>query len=297
MAFGVWLVSFQAAAQRHVEADSLDGIFEVVLENDATQDTDRYYSNALHLAYGRFLSDDVFLLGRLGHEIYTPRFLRPFGPLPGDRPYAGWLFVQGELQLREPHAAHGFAARVGVVGPASGAEVFQTWAHRMFAVRRPQGWGSQLENQATVQGEWESAGHYTSPLGGRWSITAVGIAGAEVGNVRLRGIAGAGILLGLGVDPSDAVSFVSEWLSPVRWSHDIGFALFAGGAGRVVLYDLFLDAQPDVERIPVGGELRVGFQFTYEDFRIRYVHVFASPEFRVQPEHHGYGSFRMSIAF
>ena len=86
----------------------------------------------------------------LGQAIYTPWHDSPV-LLRGDRPYAGWLHISGEMRHESHTALDGATLTVGVTGPPSLAEPVQTRFHQWFGFRTPQGWDQQLPFEPGVQ--------------------------------------------------------------------------------------------------------------------------------------------------
>jgi hypothetical protein len=87
---------------------------------------------------------------RLGTEMYTPTDITSLEPPPGDHPYAGVIYVDSSLFSMSRVASHQFTLRLGLVGPATGAEQVQTWIHEIIDSPIPQGWDEQLGNEPIV---------------------------------------------------------------------------------------------------------------------------------------------------
>ncbi len=86
----------------------------------------------------------------LGMEMYTPTDIRAPEPPPGEHPYAGVMYLDSSLFSMSEIASHQFTLRLGLVGPATGAEDVQRWIHEIIDSPRPQGWDSQLKNEPIV---------------------------------------------------------------------------------------------------------------------------------------------------
>ena len=273
------------------------GAFDAVLDNDATHDTDRFYSNGFQLAVGQRMSSDYWLVLRGVHEIYTPEEFRSAEPRPGDRPYAGFLY--GRLELHFPVGAsfHRLALTLGVVGPSAGAHTIQVWSHRIMDEPRPRGWGTQLSDRLAAALSWEGDvfDQAVGPSGLHFSVHGIGR--AEAGTLRVRARTGAGFLVGAGVEAADGASLLSESLGFVRHRRGFGVGLAVGTAVQLVGEDYLLEGREGVSLVPIVGELRIGLALTYNALRLRYVHVLSTSEFRSQIAIHGYGSFRFSTSF
>ena len=79
----------------------------------------------------------------LGQRIYTPR-LDGEVPVPGERPYAGWLYASVALRSGSARVAYTLAAEAGVTGPPALGEPIQNGVHRLTNSERQRGWSNQL---------------------------------------------------------------------------------------------------------------------------------------------------------
>jgi lipid A 3-O-deacylase len=91
-----------------------------------------------------------YLQFRLGTEMYTPTDLKSPEPPPGQHPYAGVIYVDSSLFSMSRVAIHQLTLRLGLVGPATGAEHIQRWIHEIIGSPIPQGWDTQLKNEPIV---------------------------------------------------------------------------------------------------------------------------------------------------
>ena len=129
--------------------------------------TDQYYTSGIHLSYRQRITDsleDKKLLNSLfpkeksvfwgiqaAQRIYTPKdiseqFLENF-----DRPYAGWLFLKGSVDLLYNNkSSHSISLDLGVTGPKSGAEGFQNWWHNKTNITMPEGWENQISESPSI---------------------------------------------------------------------------------------------------------------------------------------------------
>ena len=86
----------------------------------------------------------------LGMEAYTPTDIRSLDPPPGEHPYAGVVYVDSSLFSMSRIARHQLTLRLGLVGPATGAEEVQRWIHEIIGSPLPQGWDTQIKNEPIV---------------------------------------------------------------------------------------------------------------------------------------------------
>lgn len=116
------------------------GTASLYVENDFFFKTDRYYSHGTEFSY---TTDDLVEYS-LGQNIYTPNDKEALTPPPGDRPYAGWLYVGYGKTIPQDKFEHFLKLDVGIVGPHSYAEQSQTIIHELIKNEVPKGWDSQI---------------------------------------------------------------------------------------------------------------------------------------------------------
>jgi lipid A 3-O-deacylase len=80
-------------------------------------------------------------------EMYTPERIEDPDPPPGSHPYAGVITLDLLVYTTNGKSLNGFILRVGLVGPATGAEGFQNWGHRASGRAEAVGWDQQLSNE------------------------------------------------------------------------------------------------------------------------------------------------------
>ena len=128
-------------------------------DNDFLFAIDRYYTAGTFLGYNRLLDGDfifkrtvdapIQLNIRLGQETFTPRelFERDFDLL--ERPYAGYLFLSGELSKVENSQVWSLQGEFGLAGPQSLAGDIQVAYHRLIGTFIPV-WEGQIANSVHV---------------------------------------------------------------------------------------------------------------------------------------------------
>ena len=291
-----WPLPGRAQERQRSDRVGRSGAFEAVLDNDATHDTDRYYSNGFQLAVGQAVTPDYWLVVRGAHEIYNPEEFRSNEPRPGDRPYAGFLYGRLELHFALGASLQRLALTLGVVGPSAGAHTIQVWSHRIMDEPRPRGWDTQLPDRLAAALLWEGV-MYREVAAGGLHLSFHGLLGAEAGTLRVRARAGGGVLVGAGVEAADGAAMLSESLGFVRRKRGFGVGLLLGTSIRLAGEDYLIEGRQGVSLVPAVGELRIGLALAYDAVRLRYVHVLSTSEFRTQIAIHGYGSFRFSVSF
>ncbi|HEX7238694.1 MAG TPA: lipid A deacylase LpxR family protein [Longimicrobiaceae bacterium] len=230
----------------------------------------------------------------VGQKIYTPRRDAP-DPLPGERPYAGWLYAGATARVAGRAAERTLGVEVGVTGRPSLGEAFQQSLHRLAGFWRPEGWGNQLAFEPGVVLRYGGARLLAEPR------TAEGVRvatlapewGAALGNVLTGAHAGLRARAGYGVPHPWGAGGAGEARPPV--------AVYAVAAvrGEWVARSLFLDGNtfrdsPRVERLPVVGEYEVGGGVRVRDLRLEYRVVARGREYRSEPDAHRWSTISVS---
>ncbi len=139
--------------------------FSVITENDVFFFKDYYYSAGQDLVYKKLLSPasslykalsnndttKIILTYKAGLKIYTPREISQTEISKMDRPYAAYEYLSiGITRFTKINRGYSFAIDVGLVGKATGLGQFQAWWHKVLQLRTPRGWGYQINNEITV---------------------------------------------------------------------------------------------------------------------------------------------------
>lgn len=227
----------------------------------------------------------------VGQEIYTPRRDGPV-PVPGERPYAGWLYASGTARVLSHHAERTVGVELGVTGPPSLAETVQTGFHEAAGLWQPLGWRGQLAFEPAVAvraggarllAEEHSGGVRVATLAPRWEAAA--------GNLLTGARAGVEARVGYGVP--------HPWAGPSRG--DPRVAVFATGAvrGDWVVRNLFLDGNtfrggPRVDRIPLVAETEVGAGVRAGGVALAFRVVTRGREYTSEPDPHRYSTISLT---
>jgi lipid A 3-O-deacylase len=264
--------------------------WELRLDNDllavrgAGPPPDYDYTHGLHLAAdfqglpnalswlrqtGREPSDAALRV-QVGQRIYTPRE-DGAEPVPGERPYAGWLYAAAELLLLRSGTRHHLRVEVGTTGPPAMGEPVQNGFHRLVGATPQQGWDHQLRVEPALLVRYRAA----------WPREIAGVSLvplAEVGLGTLWTGAAGGVDARLGAQPGR------------RGWH-------AGGGLRHerVARNLFLDGNTfresaSAEKCPGVSEAAAGFGYGFSRWEVEYRFVVRGLEYRAQPGPHSYGS-------
>lgn len=225
----------------------------------------------------------------IGQEMYTPTN-DAVRLLPGERPYAGWLYAKGSASAASAEERRTLTATLGVTGPPSLAEQAQDWLHHMVrGFRTPLGWGGQLPAEPDVALQGEVDRHVSTPAISRWADLTPEVH-ATLGTLRTA--------LGAGGRGRIGVNLTHPWM---RDDHPRFFEAYVlvGGGGELVARDLFLDGttfrrSPSVAREPIVGEWERGVGARLGRVELQYRAVTTSREYSTGPVSHTYGGITVS---
>jgi len=253
----------------------------------------------------------------LGQNIYTPQDTAARSLIPTDRPYAGWLYFGTTFQTRDADRQDTFDAQLGLIGPYSFAEQTQDLVHRARDLAVARGWDNQLRTEPGIVLAYERVLRWR--LGGEprgLSADLLPRFGGAVGNIATYAGIGAQLRAGWNLPPDFGYSVIrpggTTAVDSLRdpdaddptLARPRGFSvyLFAGGGGRAVLRDIFLNGNTfrdshDVDHEPFVGDLLAGVTVGYGGLKLSLANVLRTREFRGQPHDHRFGSLTLSYAF
>lgn len=124
-------------------------------DNDVFGGSDRYYTTGNFITYrygltgARYAENPEQISFTLQQEIYTPtnKLARNTDNL--DRPYAGFLGISVGWSKANPSTLVNGSVLLGVAGPASGAEAFQSFFHSL-GIGAEFEWFQQIENSVHI---------------------------------------------------------------------------------------------------------------------------------------------------
>jgi lipid A 3-O-deacylase len=264
---------------------------------------DQEYSNGLQLELERFGAP---VWGRLagirgcdahrcatttlsvGQKIFTPRLDAP-DPIPGQRPYAGWLYAAATAAVGSPRMQRTAGLEVGVTGSPSAGRLVQTTVHRALGMWEPKGWDGQIPFEPGAVLRYDQR----HMLVGGGAVQLIPSWGASLGTVRTEARAGVRGRLGYRLD--------APWVAPgVRARAPVSVYAVGELRGRAVAHDLFLDGAtfrggPSVDREPWVGEWEAGVGIRVRGFGVEYRVTSRSREYRTEPSGHEYATFDLSL--
>ena len=299
----------------------------------------RCSNKAIRSIFGSLVAGDVTALNMvvtLGQAMYTPVDRDRTTVDPGDRPYAGWLYLGLGYNIRhDPDDAHAYTTSkrldtleidVGIVGPHAYARSTQDFVHRARAIRRFEGWGNQLGDEFGIQVVREqkfrppslSSEDPVSPANG-WAVQAIPHYGYSLGNIASYVNAGFEIRAGWrlpddfgtspirpGGDNAAPRGPIAEKFARIYTQHS--FHVFASFDTRVVANNIFLDGNTfrkshAVKKNPLVADVAYGFAYTFPKAswrpggKLAYSHYLQTPEFHSEGRTHGFGSVSLSLEF
>jgi hypothetical protein len=242
----------------------------------------------------------------VGQNMYTPKDITLAEPLPGDRPYAGWLYATIGLGVESTGQTDQFAFTVGVVGPASLAEQSQKAIHELIGSPEPKGWDTQLRNEPGIELAYQR--RWRDVASARFADLEMDMtphAGGALGNVYT--YANAGITVRLGKRLASDLGPMRIRPSPPGSgffipSDTFSWYVFAGVDGRAVARNIFLDGNTwkdsrSVRKKYLVGDYQWGLAVTWKGTRLTYTHVRRTREFETQERSDDFGAFAVSVAF
>ncbi len=243
----------------------------------------------------------------LGQNMYTPHTIKRTAPIPGDRPYAGWLYVEAASTALKGPRRDEWLISFGVIGPAALARQTQTAVHRLVKSPRPLGWANQLPNAPAIQLSYRQSRYLTlAGSGDRAGLQLVPFTGFDAGTIALTADTGivlrAGWRLGRHLPARISSMIVGSPFTPEADSR-VSVEIFAGMGGRLVAYNRLL-AGPFLRNAPVTVparhrlfELSLGGRLAWKGIALTYGYTLRGKEFRGQSEGQAFGHAGLAISF
>lgn len=298
-----------------------------VWENDYFANTDRNYTNGLHIAYvsglrepegaSRFFANTVLRTGSdakvrrgfaVGHSIFTPEDTTASQALPDQHPYAGWLYGEYSVIAQQPRRVQQFTFQAGIVGPAAQGEWVQNNWHDLINGDPVNGWDNQIGNEPGFVLSYDRkfrAFRYRPDAAFGADLTPS--IGASVGNVHTRARAGLTLRVGHNLKADDyGPARVRPALAGTGYfsdESDFSWHLFLGLSGNAVAHNIFLDGSlfrdddPSVDSRTFVGEIQAGLAVQVRRVQIAYTFVERSKEFETQSSHQEFGAVSIAVKF
>lgn len=298
----LYLAAACVCAALALRPGSIGAQVEIAIDNDLLgvrgaddPPPDYEYTHGLSVSWDarRPASDD----GRrarweVGQRIYMPR-RDAAEPVPGERPYAGWLYGAWERVRISERTRARLRIEAGVTGPPSLAEPVQRAFHGIAGYQAQLGWEHQLGFEPGVILSYGRE-HRLAAIGGegRANLEVLPSWAVRAGNVRTGAEAAVRARLGFGAGDAwtgaGAARGVSGWME-------------AAARQEAVLRDLFIDGNTFARRSPgldrrtwvAQGEAAFGIRWRRTELEYRF--VLRGREYETQTEPHPYGSLRIRL--
>ncbi|PAW83513.1 MAG: hypothetical protein B9S33_13715 [Pedosphaera sp. Tous-C6FEB] len=334
---GVMVLLGLVAVGRAAEPELLGPAFNLVAENDMVVRTDRHYTHGTkftlfggEVALARTQPGfhfPVWLAGltpdlgskpfaarigvNLGQNIYTPTDITVTTLQPQDRPYAGLLYTSLLLQKRGTteggtQLLDNWRMDLGVIGQPSQAEEAQNTVHRVRNLGTANGWAHQLKTEPALafrfQRTWRWAEGGT-PDGWGWDFLPA--AALSLGNIGTYAAFGGQVRAGWRLPGDFGVQIIDSTGAPSMGrtrGEDTrrGIFAFAGGEGRAMAYNAFLDgnlwrASHHVSKFPLVADTKFGVVYSGRRFDVSLAQIIRTKEFVGQREVDAYGALSLSV--
>ena len=245
-----------------------------------------------------------FISFAIAQQMFTPEDLDAIDPVTGDRPYAGWLYLQSALHQSSDKNLDSLRFKIGMVGQHSYMEEVQKFIHWLIGSPDPNGWGNQVGSRVGVQLDYEHKWRYVPD--DIWNVESdiIPFVSGELGNVAVKANVGVMLRLGYNIPNDFGSSPIDEYgengiptTAKVSYRHKNKWHYYFnfGAGGSVVLYDVFLDAvllqgEPQVDKNYAKAFGSYGASLGYGSFEVNYIRTHYTKEYKTQNLLTNYGS-------
>lgn len=296
-------------------------------ENDVYSGTDKQYTAGERLTFLYYIpQEDYYIYNLLGYktkqsysyftfsltsQIYTPKDISKKELITDDRPYAGWFYTESTMHKAFKNELRSLSLKVGVIGPASGAEHIQNNTHLLVGSPNVNGWDNQLKNELAFGLKYTQKYRIETFDTGNIQNSFMPFASAELGTIAIKGTVGFNARIGwnipkdygvssidIGADPGIPIYKEYKNMKKYPWS----FSLNLTAASSAVARDIFLDGNTFVSSHSVEKNNFVyyyGFGFTlrYKSFVFEFMEIHNSKQFKLQKKPHDVGTLIVSWLF
>ncbi|MFC1453661.1 lipid A deacylase LpxR family protein [Verrucomicrobiota bacterium] len=293
--FKCWLaisIFWLAISYQPARADKVS----LYIENDVLEEEDGYYTQGTQIKYER---DDHWGL-KVGQLIYTPSSKSVSEPQYGDRPYAGWLYLNSYKDVYKKNYVNHYELGVGIVGDYSYADKAQIQVHKWLDNMAPKGWRYQLLTEPTIQAACFRT--YSFPLY-HWMELRPS-AGINVGNAIINAEFGACIRMGYNLTKEFDPIIETYRLAGGQEKFTHAY-MFIGVNGKAFARNLFLDGNTfrkgddvwtvDKEYFVADGI--VGVCVGIYQFELTFTHIERTQEFKTQPRDNRFDSLQLTYKY
>jgi hypothetical protein len=296
-------------------------------ENDMYFNTDYDYTAGLRLSFLYHVTnpgENIFDFSPLDfgnastyrsfaivHQMYTPKNKLETRLIPNDRPYAGWTYVESGLHKSSKTHLRSLNIKVGTIGPYSGAEYFQNFAHKVVGSPKVNGWGNQLHNEIGINLKYTHKWRMMYKKNHTYESSLVPFGEIELGNVSTKATGGFSMRIGYNIPKDFGVSSIDiggedgipaykeEILTKKKcWS----FSFNIHAATSLIARDIFLDGNTfkdshSVNKEEIIGYAGVGVSIRYQRFIFDFIQIYNTRKFSSEETGHDTGSIVISWIF
>jgi hypothetical protein len=236
----------------------------------------------------------------LGQNIYTPADTKSAALIPGDRPYAGWLYgsMLAQAQEKDGSLLRVVELSLGVVGPSA-----LGW-HDVINVPHAQGWDHQLHNEPALMLSWERRYRLLTLRNAhtRWA-DFIGRGRITLGNVHTHLAVGGMARLGWNLPPdfgTDLIRPAGGGMANAGPKRHFAAYSYLSAEVRAVGRNIFLDgntwrASHSVRKRPVVVDGSAGFVLAWPRFQLTYTQDARTKEFSGQQKRDVFGSIAVTF--
>lgn len=272
-------------------------------ENDkfGSNNLDRYYTQGLRITMQT--GDHAYIA--LAQEINTPSDTEASTPDDSDMAYSGALYlVCGQGMVFDRGGRRDVLASVelklGVIGPASGAETIQSKFHELIGQPIAAGWGEQTPNEALVNVDAELRRRF-----GDDRLDFIARTVVQLGTLRTGFLAGGQLRYGRGLGASWGSGTIrgnNAYLGPLSPYAGFRWNVFVDLQAEAVVRNYATDGghfreSPGVLRNGAVGQASMGVSLDKGDFSFSVFTAIRSPDFETQDGAHHIGGFKAQVQF
>ena len=322
-----------------IEAPKSVDTFTAKIENDVVGGSDSRYTSGIEFTWGRsqlvprdgesirahnLAQFGHFLLGArsdaiatgsslsIGQKTFTPKSVWETKRIPGDRPYAGWLYINFGYHERSPSQTRSISLTIGTVGPQSFAKDFQKGFHQLIDSYVPAGWDNQIENEIGVNivsriDKSLFRGHLPNDR----ALEIRRVHELVLGTVNASYRTGFNARLGRQIPSAFSSPRIQNSGHATLSSNDFDYTdlhfephkRFYWTAGANVSYiakNLFIEGgrssgEYEIEKSDLVGEVELGFTHETKRLRLSFSYVYRTKEFKEQGSGQGFGSLAITL--
>jgi len=306
--------SFAQRTETAINFDANKNHITLEVENDLLFQSDHYYTAGIALSYThqnlkktpaqlilKSKDPDNFTFSGFGLEqrMFTPFSIEEPNAIENDRPYSAYLLATNFSVLINPKKNLSISNEIGigVIGPAAGGKEVQTFVHEIIGSVLPIGWEYQINNAFLIDYQFRIEKGFFTPWLARhiipFGMVRVGTLKDQVNLGLMVKFGNKNTILSTIKDISTKKDhFIWEWLFEAKLQGVFYDATLQGGLFNgdelvsLNLQDTFMRQY----------NLRMGVNFYYKGFYLRYMLQLNSPNFSVGILHR-YAGVNLGFSF